>query len=75
MILVFSSINMPKNPTSKEDASRIQASQAKNNRDTGKNSFSSRAQSAGDRNTNQSGDNQGGNQGGNQGDNHQQGKQ
>ncbi|KAL9545943.1 hypothetical protein MBANPS3_006904 [Mucor bainieri] len=46
---------MPGNPTSKSDASRIQSSQAKNNQDTGKGSFASRAQSAADRNANQSG--------------------
>ncbi|KAI8643878.1 hypothetical protein BD408DRAFT_414033 [Parasitella parasitica] len=50
---------MPKNPTptpmSKSDASRIQSTQAKNNRDTGPNSFAARSQSAADRNANQSG--------------------
>lgn len=40
---------MPGNPMTKEAASRIQSSQDKNGKDTGKNSFASRAQSAGDK--------------------------
>lgn len=36
--------------TTKEDASRIQSSQDKAGRDTGKNTFASRSQSAADRN-------------------------
>ncbi|EIE83388.1 hypothetical protein RO3G_08093 [Rhizopus delemar RA 99-880] len=36
----------------KEDSQRIQSSQEKNNRDTGKNSFASRAQRAADKNIN-----------------------
>jgi hypothetical protein len=39
---------MPKNPMTKEAASRIQSSQAKSNKDTGKKSFAARAQSAAD---------------------------
>lgn len=37
---------------SKEDASRIQSSQAQAGHDTGKDTFASRAQSAGDKNKN-----------------------
>ncbi|CAO3609764.1 unnamed protein product [Mucor fragilis] len=55
---------MPKNPTTQSDASRIQSTQAKSGQDTGKSSFASRAQSAGDRNTNQSGGGGGGGGGG-----------
>jgi hypothetical protein len=40
------------NPMSKSDSSRIQSTQATGGHDTGKGSFPSRAQSAGDRNTN-----------------------
>jgi len=62
-----SSFKMPKNPISKSEASHIQSTQAKNNQDTGKGSFSSRAQSAADRNANQSGGaNTGGGQAGQQ---------
>ncbi|KAI8092324.1 uncharacterized protein B0P05DRAFT_525805 [Gilbertella persicaria] len=43
---------MPHTPISKQDASRIQSTQAKTGKDTGKGSFSSRAQSAADRNAN-----------------------
>ncbi|RCI05022.1 hypothetical protein CU098_012850 [Rhizopus stolonifer] len=43
---------MPHTPITKQDASRIQSSQAKTGKDTGKGSFSSRAQSAADRNAN-----------------------
>ncbi|KAA8911502.1 hypothetical protein FN846DRAFT_935856 [Sphaerosporella brunnea] len=39
-------------PVTKEDASRIQSSQAKGGNGTGTGSFASRAQSAGDKNTN-----------------------
>lgn len=42
---------MPKQMT-KTDSSRIQSSQSKSGNSVGKNSFSSRAQSAGDKNTN-----------------------
>lgn len=63
---------MPKNPTSQSDASRIQSTQAKGGHDTGKGSFASRAQSAGDRNANQSGG--GANTGGQGGQQQQQGK-
>ncbi|GAN08871.1 conserved hypothetical protein [Mucor ambiguus] len=66
---------MPKNPISKSEASHIQSTQAKNNQDVGKNSFASRAQSAADRNANQSGGaNTGGGQGGQSGQQQQQGK-
>ncbi|KAG1309278.1 hypothetical protein G6F64_005441 [Rhizopus arrhizus] len=40
------------NPVSKKDSQRIQSTQEKNNRDTGKNSFAARAQRAADKNTN-----------------------
>jgi hypothetical protein len=57
--------NPKKKPMTKEAASRIQSSQAKNNQDTGKGSFASRAQSTGDKHTNaQSGQQQGGQQSG-----------
>jgi hypothetical protein len=36
----------------KEDSQRIQSTQEKNNRDTGKNSFAARTQRAADKNTN-----------------------
>lgn len=73
----FSSyFKMPKNPTTQSDASRIQSTQAKSGQDTGKSSFASRAQSAGDRNTNQSGGGGGGanTSGGQAGQQQQQGK-
>ncbi|KAF2743456.1 hypothetical protein M011DRAFT_480803 [Sporormia fimetaria CBS 119925] len=41
-----------KTPMTKDDASRIQSTQATGNKDTGKGSFASRAQSAGDKNSN-----------------------
>jgi hypothetical protein len=44
---------MPKQMT-KAASSKIQSSQAKSGNDVGKNSFSSRAQSAGDKNNNSS---------------------
>ena len=40
-------------PMDKEAAARIQSANARNNQDTGKNSFPARAQSAADRNANQ----------------------
>ncbi|KAI9280782.1 hypothetical protein BY458DRAFT_430567 [Sporodiniella umbellata] len=51
-------------PMDKEAASRIQSTQTKNEKDVGASSFTSRAQSAGDRNANtaQKGSNQTGNQ-------------
>ncbi|KAI9362713.1 hypothetical protein BD770DRAFT_381632 [Pilaira anomala] len=39
---------MPGNPMTKEASSKIQSSQAKNSRDTGKGSFSARVQSTAD---------------------------
>ncbi|CZR55494.1 uncharacterized protein PAC_05382 [Phialocephala subalpina] len=41
-----------KNDMTKSDSSRIQSTQATNGRDMSSNGFASRAQSAGDRNTN-----------------------
>lgn len=41
-----------KSSMTKDDAARIQSTQAKNDRDTGKGSFASRAQSAADKNAN-----------------------
>lgn len=55
----------------KDDASRIQSSQAKNNRDTGKNSFAARAQSAADKRESASSGGQGQQGQGQQGQNQQ----
>ncbi|TCD65024.1 hypothetical protein EIP91_003345 [Steccherinum ochraceum] len=44
-----------RNAMTKDDASRIQSTQAKGGNNVGSNSFASRAQSAGDRNANASG--------------------
>jgi hypothetical protein len=55
---------MPQNPMSKKSSSRIQSSQAKTGQNTGKDSFSSRAQSAADKNANAGKDAGGGGGGG-----------
>ncbi|KAL8727125.1 MAG: hypothetical protein Q9166_006258 [cf. Caloplaca sp. 2 TL-2023] len=52
------------NPMTKEDAQRIQSTQATGGKDTGTGSFAARAQSVGDKNTNTGGQTQGSGQSG-----------